>query len=149
LENDGRVATPFLGPYACSKFAIEALSDALRRELLPWDLHVAIIEPGRIATPIWEKSYSAATQLAAQLDPASQVYYGEAMAANLAQARRRRGGTPPQRVAEAIAHALTAARPKTRYLVGWDVRLGAMLTRLPDRWLDALIARQRGIKRAK
>src|SRR3990172_8450526 len=49
----GKMATPFLGPYAASKFAMEALTDSLRQELRPWDIHVAIVEPGSIATPIW------------------------------------------------------------------------------------------------
>ncbi|HLA98969.1 MAG TPA: SDR family NAD(P)-dependent oxidoreductase [Anaerolineales bacterium] len=56
MENDGRVTTPFLGSYASSMFAIEALSDALRRELLRWDLYVSVIQPGSISTPIWKKS---------------------------------------------------------------------------------------------
>ncbi|HSF83320.1 MAG TPA: SDR family oxidoreductase [Anaerolineales bacterium] len=144
----GRVAAPFLGPYAISKFALEALSDALRRELLLWGMHVAVIQPGRIVTPIWEKSLAAADELAARLSPGAQLYYGEAMEINRERIARRRGGTPVERVAEATAHALTSARPKTRYLVGWDARFGALLGwLLSDRWLDSLIARQRGIIR--
>ena len=50
----GKMATPFVGPYAASKFAMEALTDALRCELRPWGIQVAIVEPGSIATPIWE-----------------------------------------------------------------------------------------------
>ena len=145
-----RVAAPFLGPYACSKFALEALADSLRRELLSWDLHVAIIQPGRIATPIWEKSLTAADELAARLDPAAQDYYGSAMAFTRQRIAQRRGGTPVERVAEVTAHALTSPRPKIRYLVGRDARIGALLAwLLPNRWTDNLIARQRGIKRAK
>ena len=144
----GRVATPFLGPYACSKWALEALSDSLRRELLPWGLQVSVIQPGRIATPIWKKSLKAAEELSSRLDPGAEAFYGEAMRFNLESATRRRGGASPQRVAEVIAQALTSPRPKTRYLVGWDVRLGALLAwLLPDRWMDSLLARQRGIKR--
>lgn len=144
----GRVSAPFLGPYACSKFALEALSDALRRELLAWNIQVSVIQPGRIVTPIWEKSLAAADELRDRLGPSAEDYYGEALTANRARAARRRGGTPLERVAEITAHALISPRPKTRYLVGWDARLGAILAwLLPDRWLDRLIARQRGIKR--
>ncbi len=146
----GRVAAPFLGPYASSKFALEALSDSLRRELLPWDIKVAVIEPGRIATPIWEKSLAAADELSARLEPDAQRYYGKAMAVNRERTARRQGGTPIERMAEITAHALTSPRPKTRYLVGRDAKFGAMLARLlPDHWLDSFIARQRGIKKAK
>ena len=59
----GRFASPLLGPYAASKFAVEALSDALRRELAPWDIPVALVEPGAVATPIWQKSAAAAQSL--------------------------------------------------------------------------------------
>ena len=52
----GRVAAPFLGPYSASKFALEALSDSMRLELRPWGISVSVVEPGPIATPIWEKS---------------------------------------------------------------------------------------------
>ncbi|MFM9718740.1 SDR family NAD(P)-dependent oxidoreductase, partial [Streptomyces galilaeus] len=52
----GWVALPFMGPYCASKFALEAYSDALRLELRPWGVPVSVIEPGSIATPIWEKS---------------------------------------------------------------------------------------------
>ena len=139
----GRIAGPMIGPYHASKFALEALSDALRLELRPWGLHVAVIEPGTIATPIWAKSGAAAEALLAALPARAHELYGPQIAAMRARAARAEGsGIPPRRVAEAVAHALTARRPKTRYLVGTDARIGALVARLPDRLRDRLLLRR-------
>jgi len=138
----GRSATPFLGAYSASKFALEALTDALRLELRPWGIWVAIIEPGAIATPIWQKSLSQADILQQNLPYLAHELYGRAMdtaskgAANLAQK-----GISPDKVAQAVVHALTAKRPKTRYLVGQDARIRAMLKFLPDRIVDEITAK--------
>jgi NAD(P)-dependent dehydrogenase (short-subunit alcohol dehydrogenase family) len=139
----GRVAMPFLGPYAASKFALEALTDSLRVELRPWNLHVAIVEPGPIATPIWAKSLAVADDLIRHLPPQGHTLYGLALAA----ARERgihssQAGIPPETVARVVAHALTAKRPKTRYLVGHGLWLVILLTKFfPDRLRDWLITR--------
>ncbi len=52
----GKISQPFMAPYCGSKHALEAFTDSLREELAPWDIHVAAVEPGVIATPIWEKA---------------------------------------------------------------------------------------------
>lgn len=139
----GRVASPFLAPYAASKFALEALSDSLRVELRPWGIEVILIEPGAVATPIWEKSIAAHQQMVDQLPPAAHQLYGSVIKklfANLHQVGQR--GIPPEKVAVAVAHALTAPRPKTRYLVGWDAWFAArFIPLLPDRLRDWLITR--------
>ena len=140
----GRIAAPFVGAYSASKFAMEALTDTLRVELRPWGLHVALVEPGGIATPIWERSIAAADETLKLLPPQAMEYYGAAIpAVRAAAARTAKTGTPPVEVAKAVEHALSAARPKTRYLVGRGVRFrAAVIARLPDRLRDALIARQ-------
>lgn len=139
----GRVALPFLGPYAASKFALEALTDSLRRELRPWGIEVAIIEPGGITTPIWEKSGAAADELLAGMPSEAEERYGGPLGEGRKQADRlATEGSPPRLVAQAVAHALTAGRPRTRYLVGRDAKIRAALGRLlPDRVLDRLVAR--------
>lgn len=139
----GRVAMPFIGPYAASKFALEALTDSLRVELRPWNIHVAIVEPGPIATPIWQKSLATADELTQALPPVAHHLYGAAMA----KARERliaasQAGIPPEAVAQVVAHALTAPRPKTRYPIGRGVRLVILFARfIPDRLRDWLITR--------
>src|SRR5438874_3243366 len=140
----GRISTPVLGPYSASKYAIEAITDALRIELRPWGINVAVVEPGSIATPIWEKGQGSADQLEAGLTPEAHAMYGGTIAAIRDAARQaERRGIPPDAVAKAVAHALTSKRPKTRYLVGFDARLQAALARIvPDRLLDRLIAGQ-------
>jgi NAD(P)-dependent dehydrogenase (short-subunit alcohol dehydrogenase family) len=140
----GRLATPFLGPYNASKFAIEAITDALRGELRPWGLHVSVVEPGSISTPIWEKSRSLADRLERQLPPEAQRLYGEHIAAIRRAVDEAEGrGIPPDEVAKAVAHALTSKRPKTRYLVGRDARLQAIAAAvLPDRIMDRVVAGQ-------
>jgi NAD(P)-dependent dehydrogenase (short-subunit alcohol dehydrogenase family) len=140
----GRIAAPFLGAYAASKFAMEALTDALRVELRPWGLHVALVEPGGIATPIWERSIAVADEITKLLPQQAIEYYGAAIPmVRASAARTAKTGTPPVEVAQAIEHALSSSRPKTRYLVGRGVRFrAAIIARLPDRLRDALIARR-------
>jgi NAD(P)-dependent dehydrogenase (short-subunit alcohol dehydrogenase family) len=75
----GRVALPFVGPYAGSKFALEALSDSLRRELRPWGIEVSVIEPGSIATPMWDKGVDESQQIVDGLPPEGRELYGEAI----------------------------------------------------------------------
>jgi NAD(P)-dependent dehydrogenase (short-subunit alcohol dehydrogenase family) len=142
----GRVAAPMVGPYAASKFAVEGLSDSLRRELRPWGIHVALIEPGAVATPIWDKSIAAGDQIRAESPPEAERLYGEVIEAIRKQAQKNAvDGVPPKEVAEAVAHALTADKPKTRYLVGRDAKVrGPMAKLMPDRMMDAAIARVLG-----
>jgi NAD(P)-dependent dehydrogenase (short-subunit alcohol dehydrogenase family) len=140
----GRMATPFLAPYCASKFALEAIVDSLRVELLPWGVHVAILEPGSIATPIWSKSDSAAAASLEGDDASSlQRDYGAAMEAlRSAAAAAGQRGLPPQAVARVVERALTAPTPKTRYLVGRDARIQMVLKRIfPDRLRDHLLTR--------
>ncbi|UCE87904.1 MAG: SDR family NAD(P)-dependent oxidoreductase [Deltaproteobacteria bacterium] len=146
----GFVSNPFLGAYAASKFALEAVTDSLRRELVPWGIEVSIVQPGSIATEIWRKGRSYSDELLARLpEGAAALYrpYIEALRAYVDGAARR--AIPPEAVARAIEHALCARRPRTRYRVGIDAQLMRALTRLlPDRLLDALILRVSGLARA-
>ena len=140
----GRMATPFVAPYAASKFALEAITDALRVELRPWGIGVAIVEPGSIATPIWEKAKDTSKQVSDDLSPRGRELYGAAVSSlreTMAEFEKR--AIPAERVAKAVSHALLSRRPKTRYLVGTDARLQAALAAVvPDRINDRLIARQ-------
>lgn len=136
----GLMALPFTGAYAASKHALEAVSDALRVELAPWGIHVSIIEPGVIATPIWETSEAAAERIMEKYPPQAFEYYGPVI--ELARRTVRNSaerGLPPDHVARVVQHALSARRPRTRYLVGGDARVRALIRKLPDRIRDRLI----------
>ncbi len=139
----GRVAQPMMGPYNASKFALEALSDSLRMELAPWGIHVSLVEPGSIATAIWEKTDAYAERMIPTLGPRARELYGTAIAAVLDAARTlSKQAIAPEAVSKAIHHALTARRPRTRYLVGTDARVQAVLARfVPDRARDAVLLR--------
>ena len=146
----GKVALPLAGPYAASKFALEAVSDSLRRELRPAGIRVAVIEPGAVLTPIWDKGEDDADRVvdAIGADRVERMY-GPLVAGLRAQVAKIKAGrgVEPDEVAKAIEHALTSPRPKTRYLVGTDAKLRARAARiLPDRVLDNAIARQLGWK---
>ena len=141
---DGKLATPLLGPYAASKFAMEGLSDVLRRELRSWRIQVAIVEPGAIRTPIWEKGRRTGDQLFEQSPPEAERLYRPLVDAIRAESLRleQESSISPDAVARAVEHALTARRARTRYLVGRDARIkSALAWLLPDRGLDVLVAR--------
>ena len=146
----GRVSQPFLAPYVASKHAVEAISDALRMELRPWGIEVCLVEPGSVATPLWDKSTRAAIEALSGSAP-QQVFelYGRALEAITKVVRRQEEiGVPPEQVATAVLHALTDARPRTRYVVGRDAQALLLLRRiLPDRWRDELMLRYAGLPR--
>jgi NAD(P)-dependent dehydrogenase (short-subunit alcohol dehydrogenase family) len=144
----GRLAIPYMSPYHVSKWGLEALADALRIELNPWGIEVVVIEPGSIATPMWDKSQNEADDILERMDAEQRELYGERVAALQAAALEEAArGIPPERVAEVVAAALTARRPRTRYLVGRDAKINARVRRLvPDRVFDRLLSRQLGLR---
>jgi len=139
----GRLATPFSSAYGASKFALEALTDALRLELAPWGISVSIIEPGAVATPIWEKGMKNGAAMLAAAPPEALVLYAEALEAfKKTSEHSAKNAADPMDVARAVEHALTAAKPKTRYVVGRRARIGAAMALLvPDRMRDTMVAK--------
>ena len=139
----GRVAHPFIGPYHASKFALEALTDSLRKELRPWGIHVVAVEPGSMDTGIWDKGEEGAEEMLESLGPRGRELYGSVLE-RLREVAKKTGerGRPADSVAKVVEKALTARRPRTRYLVGPDAFAQVALdTVLPDRAFDALESR--------
>jgi NAD(P)-dependent dehydrogenase (short-subunit alcohol dehydrogenase family) len=144
----GLVAGPTFGAYAASKFALEALSDALRREVAGLGIRVVVIEPGAVATPIWDKGLATSeTILLGAGERAAR--YRELISAVQRQAQAAAtGGMDPAQVAEVIVKAIESTNPRTRYAVGRDARLMSRLARLlPDTVLDRMIRRGLGLRR--
>jgi NAD(P)-dependent dehydrogenase (short-subunit alcohol dehydrogenase family) len=134
----GKSALPFMGGYAMSKFALEAMADSLRVELAPFGMHVAIVEPGTIATPIWTKPQRAVDDF----PPEAAELYGERVEKFRRLVGERAGNAVPAlEVAKAVEHALTSTKPKTRYLVGSDAKRRGRVEKLPDRLRDRLLTR--------
>jgi NAD(P)-dependent dehydrogenase (short-subunit alcohol dehydrogenase family) len=135
----GMFGAPGIGAYAMSKFALEAFNDVLRRELKPWKISVSIIQPGAIATPIWDKTIAASQPLLDSLDLRQRALYGEVLEP-LARGAAADKTTPVSVVSDAVEHALVSSRPKTRYAIGQSARWVTLLRRaLPDRALDQLL----------
>jgi NAD(P)-dependent dehydrogenase (short-subunit alcohol dehydrogenase family) len=130
-----------MGPYSASKFALEAITDALRLEVQQWGIHVAIVEPGAIATPIWNKSAIEAAEREAAIETELRTLYKSVVASVrkvVGEASKR--AISPDAVAKVVEDALTAPTPKTRYLVGADAKLRALMVRLlPDRISDRML----------
>jgi NAD(P)-dependent dehydrogenase (short-subunit alcohol dehydrogenase family) len=144
----GRVGLPLVGAYAASKFGLEGLSDSLRRELRGQGVDVILIEPGGVKTPIWKKGERLADEMMGdEMPPEAEQLYGrmiERLRAETAKIEQERG-IEPREVAEVIGTALTASRPRVRYLVGRDAKIrGPMAKILPDRVMDRLIGRALG-----
>lgn len=140
----GLFASPYLGPYCASKFAVEALSDSLRRELRPFGVRVILIEPGPVATPIWEKGLARKDQMLASIPEDLRRIYGkglerfEKMTTDAAHS-----AVAVDRCSRVIERALAEPNPRLRYLVGKkSLSLQTTLFAcLPAKWMDGLIAR--------
>ncbi|MEM7114037.1 MAG: SDR family oxidoreductase [Chloroflexota bacterium] len=135
----GRIAYPFMGAYAASKHALEAMSDALRRELMLYGVDVILIQPGTVKTPIVEK-------FVAQIGRYRKTDYGDVLGKiESAAAERNENSLSVTAVTRIIHHALETPHPRTRYAIPRRYLTGWLLPRwLPDRWFDYLVARQLG-----
>ncbi|NGZ59964.1 MAG: short-chain dehydrogenase/reductase [Nitrospira sp. LK265] len=137
----GLSTMPLMGPYSASKFALEAITDALRLEVQQWGIHVSIVEPGAIATPIWNKSAIEAAERETAMEAELRTLYKPIVAAVrkvVGEASKR--AISPDVVVKVVEDALTAPTPKTRYLVGTDAKLRALMVRLlSDRISDRVL----------
>ena len=142
----GKVATMMMGPYNASKFAIEAIGESLRHELRPWGIGVAVVEPGAIKTPIWDKGRETADRLEGDMPEEGRTRDAKHLAGiRKGIEMQDKQGVSPDKVATAVEHALFAKRPRTRYVVGTDARVQSALVRLlPDRPREAIIRRVAG-----
>lgn len=143
----GLMALPIFGPYHAAKFGLEAVGDVFRQELKPFGVEVAVIEPGSIATPIWDRGQAEADNFLAAASTEQKELYAE-MTDAIRETARKTGerGIAPEKVAAKIEHALSARRPRTRYLVGADARGQALAKKLlPDRAVDWVIRRMTGV----
>lgn len=143
----GLMAFPMFGAYHAAKFGLEAVGDVFRRELRPWGISVSVVEPGSIDTPIWARGDRQVEAFLAAASDEQKALYGKALAAYREVGKRTAArGIPAEKVAAKIEHALSARRPRARYLVGADARGQALAARiLPDRFLDWVIARATGM----
>jgi NAD(P)-dependent dehydrogenase (short-subunit alcohol dehydrogenase family) len=137
----GRMTSPFIAPYNSSKFAMRSWTDSMRMELAPHGVHVSLIEPGSIDTPIWEKGNAIADeQLTKLTDEQQERYAVQIKGARAAADYIAEHSIPPDRVAKAIEHALTSPRPKGRYVVGIDARMQVAASMLPARATDRVMS---------
>lgn len=138
---NGRLSTPLIGAYAASKFALEAAADALRMELSPWRIPVVLIEPAQTDTDMWRTAGTMVDEVEAALTPAERELYGR----HIAGMRKsvpisQRMAVAPEKVSDVVRAALTAKRPRARYIVGAAPRLQvALMTNLPARVRDRVL----------
>ena len=140
----GKVSTPMGGAYSISKYGIEAFNDALRRELAPFGIHVSLLEPGAIATPMLQNAPAKAKKGMQELPEQAREYYRSAFEGFVRYfAQMNENAISPDEAAKVIEHAVESLKPKTRYLVTKDAKLANFMNWiLPDRWFDALVAGQ-------
>jgi NAD(P)-dependent dehydrogenase (short-subunit alcohol dehydrogenase family) len=143
----GRISYPLGGPYNASKYGLEAVVDCLRQELRPWAIDVAVVEPGAIDTPIWDRGEKMFDEMAMQATPAQARLYGEMMDRSWAMGEKLQShASPAEKVAKTIGRALTARRVRVRYTVGADARAQQLAHRLiPGRAYDWIVAKSLGI----
>ena len=136
----GLNAPPFVGAYSASKFGLEGLSESLRRELMLFGVDVVLVNPGAVATPIWGKSDSVDANYA---DTPYAAAIGKVGRYMMALAEK---GLAPERIGEAVATALSAPRPKVRYVVTPTPLQDFLARKLPRRLVDRLIAGRLGLR---
>lgn len=138
----GRVALPFVGAYSGSKFALEGLADVMRREAAAFGVHVILVEPGGISTPMVQGQLDAALRERDALTPEMKTLYG-AMFDTYVKVFEHAlsGGMPASRVAETVTEALGAASPEARYVVGDDAQfMCKTVAAMPDHEADRTLA---------
>lgn len=136
----GKNGSPFMAPYNASKFAVEGLSESLRRELLLFGIDVIVVAPGAVATPIWGKAKPE------DIEPyRDTAFYPALQKVHAFMTASGAAGLPPEAIGEAVAKALTTPRPKVRYTVAPNPVTTFMMAHLPRRMVDNMIGKRLGL----
>jgi NAD(P)-dependent dehydrogenase (short-subunit alcohol dehydrogenase family) len=145
----GRVSTPWTGAYNSSKFALEGMADAMRIELSPWKLPVVLIEPANTQTDMWGEAQNVFDAgVEAMTDAERELYAGHMKGMRRTLGMMQKTARPAETVAASIERALTAKRPKARYIVGLPAKLQAYSAHFTPRpLLDFVLARATGVPR--
>jgi NAD(P)-dependent dehydrogenase (short-subunit alcohol dehydrogenase family) len=145
----GLIATPMFGPYSASKFALEAMVDALRMEVKPWGIGVSLVLPAQTDTDLWRHAEQDLDEATASLTPAHRELYAKHIAGfRKTIPRSVRAAAPVDGVAATIEKALTASRPRARYVVGTSARAQAIFARaLPTSVRDVVLGLGSGVPR--
>lgn len=140
---NGRLSMPLVGAYAASKFALEAAADALRMELSPWKIPVVIVEPAQTDTDMWRTADSMVAELEAGLTPEHRDLYAKHIAGMKKMIpMSQKMAVPAEKVSAVVEEALTARRPRARYVVGLANKVQVVLmTNLPTRARDLVLRR--------
>jgi NAD(P)-dependent dehydrogenase (short-subunit alcohol dehydrogenase family) len=145
---NGLLASPMLGAYSASKFAIEAIGDAFRMELRPWKIRVSIVQPAQIDTDIWRSAPEVLEQTIATMSAEHRALYARHIEGmRKAIPRSQKMAAPVEDAAKAIERALTVKRPRARYVPNVNARAGTLLARLPTPVLDRVVAAASGVPR--
>ncbi len=142
----GRIAAPFIGPYAASKHALNGMAESMRRELKPWGIGVSVLAPATVATPIWDKAGNQIDEISGTLSTEAMKLYGGTIESMRGMAKgARTGGIPASKVADAAHHALFARRPKAEYIIGTEAKMMATASNLlPYRMFDKAVLKEIG-----
>ncbi|MDO9246580.1 MAG: SDR family NAD(P)-dependent oxidoreductase, partial [Phenylobacterium sp.] len=136
----GKNGSPFLAPYNASKFAVEGLSESLRRELMLFGVDVIVVAPGAVATPIWGKARPE------DIEPYRHTpFYPALQKVHAFMTSSGAAGLPPEAIGEAVAKALTTAKPKVRYTVAPNPLTTFMMANLPRRVVDNMVGKRLGL----
>lgn len=143
---NGRMSMPLIGAYAASKFAIEASADALRMELRLWRIPVVVVQPAQTDTDMWRTADTMVLEAEAALSPEHRALYAKHIAGMKKSVPvSQRIAVPTAKVSAVVEEALTARRPRPRYIVGLAPKVQvALVTRLPTRVRDAVLRRVSG-----
>lgn len=136
----GKNGSPFMAPYNASKFAVEGLSESLRRELMLFGVDVIVVAPGAVATPIWGKARPE------DIEPyRDTAFYPALKKVHAFMTASGAAGLAPEAIGEAVARALTTAKPKVRYTVAPNPLTTFMMANLPRRMVDNMVAKRLGL----
>jgi NAD(P)-dependent dehydrogenase (short-subunit alcohol dehydrogenase family) len=137
----GKIAMATYGPYAGTKFALEAVSDSLRREVEPLGVKIIMVEPGAVTTEMLGRVGATGERIVSGMTTEQQGRYATLMHAIISQAQAAiPKGVPAEEAGRVIADAITSKRPRTRYTVGRQAAMLPLLAILPDRMLDRILA---------
>jgi NAD(P)-dependent dehydrogenase (short-subunit alcohol dehydrogenase family) len=145
----GVVATPMTGAYNASKFGLEALADSLRMEVRPWGIRVVLVQPAQTDTALWQEAEAEIDRTEALLTPEHRALYaGHVKGWRKRLPLNQKLAVPPENVAAAVEKALTAKRPRARYVVGAGPRVQAAMSKVtPTPVMDTVLRAGTGVPR--